>query len=59
MLNHHLRYTKLLYFEINTNATKAIAKYANQCGVNIWCIKARFTKRDMIFISEIPINFKP
>ena len=32
---------------------------ALQCGVNIWCIKARFTKRDMTFISEIPINFKP
>ena len=32
---------------------------AMECGVNIWCIKARLTKRDMTFISEIPINFKP
>ena len=32
---------------------------AYNCGVNIWCIKARLTKRDMTFISEIPINLKP
>ena len=31
---------------------------AYNCGVNVWCIKARFTKRDMTFISEIPINLK-
>jgi DNA-binding protein, stimulates sugar fermentation len=31
---------------------------AYNCGVNVWCIKARLTKRDMTFISEIPINLK-
>lgn len=32
---------------------------AKKCGVDIWCIKSRLTKRDMTFISEIPINLKP
>ena len=53
----------VIYFRIISSLTTPIhcnALYnAKQCGVNIWCIKARFTKRDMTFISEIPINFKP
>ncbi len=32
---------------------------AKKCGVDIWCIKSRLSKRDMTFISEIPINLKP
>ena len=31
---------------------------AKEYGVNIWCIKAKLTKREMTFISEIPINLK-